>query len=335
MVSVIIPIYKVEKYLRECIESIIVENEVDLEIILVDDGSPDNCPIICDEYAQKDKRIKVIHKQNGGVVSAWKAGLNACLGEYVVFIDGDDVIEKKYLKKIYDICVQNNVDFVSCGCKRLYPDQKEYSFKINTLEEGKYEVDDKILSKIICDNGSYKKLVANAKWSKIIKASIAKEAMVWCSEKISYGDDIQFVIAVILLSKNFYISNYEGYLYRFNEGSIVNTYKKDLWNQIELLVLVLQNINNKFNIPNFEKQLNTLIVLYADDIIQKEMFHKTLNYKENIKQLLKKKILRDAFKNYNTNKMGNYDKLMSKAVKIKSMILIKMVYFIYSLYLNI
>ena len=93
LVSVIVPVYKVEKYLDKCIESIVGQTYENLEIILVDDGSPDNCPTMCDEWAQKDSRIKVIHKENGGLSSARNAGLDACTGDYIGFVDSDDWIE--------------------------------------------------------------------------------------------------------------------------------------------------------------------------------------------------------------------------------------------------
>ena len=93
MISIIVPIYKVEKYIRQCVDSIINQTYEDIEIILVDDGSPDNCPQICDDYAKTDSRVKVIHKENGGIMSARKAGLKVATGEYIGFVDGDDWIE--------------------------------------------------------------------------------------------------------------------------------------------------------------------------------------------------------------------------------------------------
>ena len=93
MISIIVPIYKVEKYINKCVDSILHQTYDELEIILVDDGSPDNCPAICDEYAKKDSRIQVIHKQNGGLINARKSGLEIAKGEYIGFVDGDDWIE--------------------------------------------------------------------------------------------------------------------------------------------------------------------------------------------------------------------------------------------------
>ena len=94
-ISVIIPVYNVEKYLRECLDSVINQTLADIEIILVDDGSPDNCPQICDEYALKDNRIKVIHKENGGYGSAMNVGLEKATGEYIGIVEPDDYIDSK------------------------------------------------------------------------------------------------------------------------------------------------------------------------------------------------------------------------------------------------
>ena len=100
MISVIIPVYKVEKYLDKCIESVVGQTYSDLEIILVDDGSPDGCPAMCDAWAEKDERIKVIHKPNGGLSSARNAGLAAASGEYVFFLDSDDTISANCIESV-------------------------------------------------------------------------------------------------------------------------------------------------------------------------------------------------------------------------------------------
>ena len=95
-ISIIVPVYKVETYLHHCVDSILLQTFTDFEVILVDDGSPDNCPAICDEYAMQDERIKVIHKENGGLSSARNAGLGIAQGEYICFIDSDDILHPRY-----------------------------------------------------------------------------------------------------------------------------------------------------------------------------------------------------------------------------------------------
>lgn len=110
LVSIIVPIYKVEPYLRRCLDSIVNQTYTNLEVILVDDGSPDNCPQICDEYAVKDRRIVVIHKKNGGLSDARNAGLDICKGEYVSFVDSDDWVDEKYIEILLDLVIKENAD---------------------------------------------------------------------------------------------------------------------------------------------------------------------------------------------------------------------------------
>ncbi len=117
-ISVIVPIYKVEEYLHRCIDSIINQTYTNLEIILVDDGSPDNCPMICDEYAKKDSRIRVIHKKNGGLSDARNAGLEIATGEYIGFVDSDDWIHKDMYHILYKNIIEKDADIAECSIKK-------------------------------------------------------------------------------------------------------------------------------------------------------------------------------------------------------------------------
>ena len=110
LVSIIVPIYKVEPYLRRCLDSIVNQTYTNLEIILVDDGSPDCCPQICDEYAARDKRVVVVHKENGGLSDARNAGLDICKGEYISFVDSDDWVDEGYIEKLLSFTQKENAD---------------------------------------------------------------------------------------------------------------------------------------------------------------------------------------------------------------------------------
>lgn len=112
LISVIIPIYNVESYLRRCLDSVLRQTYSNLEIILVDDGSPDNCPSICDEYANNDTRIVVIHKKNGGLSDARNAGLDICRGDYITFVDSDDWVNEKYVERLITIANKRDADLV-------------------------------------------------------------------------------------------------------------------------------------------------------------------------------------------------------------------------------
>jgi len=125
-VSVVIPVYKVEAYLDGCVESVLAQAFKDFEIILVDDGSPDRCPRMCDEWAGKDARIHVVHKENGGLDSARKAGIAHCTGEVTVFLDSDDLLMPDALQPIADYMSQNpGIDLLQTGYRILFPDGRE------------------------------------------------------------------------------------------------------------------------------------------------------------------------------------------------------------------
>lgn len=115
LISVIVPVYKVEAYLEECVQSILAQTYCKLEIILVDDGSPDRCPQMCDEWAKRDGRIKVLHKENGGLSEARNAGIDICKGAYIAFVDSDDYIKPDMLEKLYAALVKEDADIAACG----------------------------------------------------------------------------------------------------------------------------------------------------------------------------------------------------------------------------
>ena len=121
-ISIIVPIYNVEKYLIRCIDSILSQTFKELEVILVDDGSPDNCAQICDKYSAIDNRIKVIHKSNGGLSSARNAGLDIAQGEFIGFIDSDDWISSRMYEVLYNLCTEYNADIAECCYKKVYKD---------------------------------------------------------------------------------------------------------------------------------------------------------------------------------------------------------------------
>lgn len=122
LVSVIIPIYNVEKYLNRCIESVMNQTYKNLEIVLVDDGSPDQCGNICDTWASKDSRIKVIHKKNGGLSDARNAGMDIAIGEFIAFIDSDDIVHPLFIQYLLETMLEQNADIVECGVRKINTD---------------------------------------------------------------------------------------------------------------------------------------------------------------------------------------------------------------------
>lgn len=125
LISVIVPVYKVEEYLDQCVKSIVGQTYKNLEIILVDDGSPDHCPIMCDRWAEKDSRIKVIHKENGGLSDARNAGLKVATGEYVAFIDSDDWVDENLYECLLTESKKCGAQIAACNIVRVYEDGRK------------------------------------------------------------------------------------------------------------------------------------------------------------------------------------------------------------------
>lgn len=131
LVSIILPIYKVENYIDKCVNSVINQTYRNIEIILVDDGSPDNCPRICDEYKKVDNRIKVIHKENGGLSDARNAGMDVATGKYIAFIDPDDYVSKDYIEILYENITKNDADISICSFIKVNDGENDKQIEIN------------------------------------------------------------------------------------------------------------------------------------------------------------------------------------------------------------
>lgn len=219
IVSVIVPVYNVELYLKRCLDSIIKQTLANIEIILVDDGSTDNSGKICDEFAQKDFRISVIHKKNGGLSSARNAGLNIAKGKYIGFVDSDDWINQDYYENLYNIAKKTKSDIVSCKFNKSSKYKENSHIKINendfTIEDGK-KFRETYLSSAMKGGISWVPV-----WSKIYKRRILND--IRFEEGMIY-EDVMFNWRV-LNKENVTISltSYKGYYYFKNPKSITNS----------------------------------------------------------------------------------------------------------------
>ncbi len=129
LVSVIVPVYNVELYLRRCVNSILNQSYKDLEVILVDDGSSDSSGLICEEYAEKDNRVKVIHQRNGGLSAARNTGIDNCHGAYICFVDSDDYVHPEYVRYLHDLCIENNCEISICY--HYITEEDDYRSEVN------------------------------------------------------------------------------------------------------------------------------------------------------------------------------------------------------------
>lgn len=239
--SIIVPIYKVEKYLSQCIDSILAQTFEDFELILIDDGSPDNCPAICDAYAGKDGRIRVIHQENGGIVRAREAGILAASGKYICWVDGDDFIAKELLEHLHHILqTQNEPDIICFDYCRYYEDSDPHLKPSNDNDPVPGLYDKKRLEREIYPymlRDSRKKFAAYriyaSLWSKCFKREIIADH--YCKDpRITIGDDEAFVYECLFFADTVFCSSEVLYYYRQRSVSIIHGYKKNQLDQIQL-----------------------------------------------------------------------------------------------------
>lgn len=299
-VSIIVPIYKVEKYLRQCIDSIINQSLKDIEIILVDDGSPDNCPKICDDYKKIDSRIKVIHKKNGGLSSARNAGMKIATGEYIGFVDSDDYIEHDMYEKMYYTAKEHDVDFVMSDYYKVHETNKiEVSSIIDDGLYNKNKIKNIIYPQLIMkENIDYGPLLAV--WHCLYKNSFLKDNDIYFDEVVKYSEDNLFSSIVGYKSESFYyMKGSYFYNYRYNPNSISTTYKED---SLSVYVEMNNRLHNKFydcEEFNFKRQLSLHMIYYTFNYINR-VIGSNLTFKEKykkIKDTLIKKEIRRAFNN--------------------------------------
>lgn len=234
LLTVIVPIYNVYSYLKQCIDSIVGQTYKNIEIILVDDGSMDGSEKICDEYADRDARITVIHKKNGGLVSARKAGLLHAHGEYVAFVDSDDWIEPDMYESLIKEMKENQVDILSTGF------MKECDMSTSVLwdgvAEGIYERASGILCKklFFCDGISNMGVMPNMV-TKLFKTEVIKEHYLKIDDNISYGEDAACVYSSIPFADRVQIMHKAFYHYRFRTDSIVHKKNEQILQQVSLI----------------------------------------------------------------------------------------------------
>ena len=233
-VSFILPIYNVEKYLSECVESILVQTYSDFEILLVDDGSPDNCPALCDEWAKKDSRIKALHKSNGGLSDARNYGLEHAQGDYVVFVDSDDFwVNKDCLENLMNVVdVHPECDFIGFNCSYYYYDTKTFK---------KWVAYDESLSKPTDKDTVLCSLVASGTFPmsaclKIIKRKSLSEINLHFIKGL-LSEDIPWFIDLLEGAKKCMFIN--DYIYAYRQG-------------------VVGSISNSFSVRNFNSILRII-----------------------------------------------------------------------------
>ncbi|MBP5651084.1 MAG: glycosyltransferase family 2 protein [Clostridia bacterium] len=323
LISVIVPVYNVEKYLNRCVDSILNQTYTNLEVILVDDGSPDGCPAICDAYAKKDKRVKVIHKANGGVSDARNMGIDSSKSEYLTFVDSDDWLEKDYIQTLSNYV--DAADYVCCGLTCWLNntgnnfDNIISGIKVNKKNNTVIRKCKKFSGNMEKQTKNYfrafEKAVVLGPMSKIYKKSLITTNFIVGRKK---GEDVLFNVAYLKNCKTICNIDYAGYNYECrNENSAIHTIKLQSKDDDEFIAGI-QSLADVFG-TKANKYINSFVVIdafktmCADNIVlaYKDYYAANKQIIKNSKAiLLKNKILLYLIKH-------RHFKLLAKLVRRK------------------
>ena len=285
--SIIVPIYKVENYLEKCIESIVNQSYRNIEIILVDDGSPYKCPQICDEWAEKDSRIKVIHKNNEGLIAARKSGLKAATGDYVCFVDGDDWIEENMYECI-NVAVENyQPDCVITQFCYSFSDRDEKSdYNLHKEFYSREDLMTEVFPTMLFKDRFYQFGIYPCCWTKVFKKELLERHIYNVDDRIRLGEDIAFTYPCLMECNSLAFIDEPLYHYRQNPESMTASYDPLL---VDIYHLPYETIrDSSLNIDvDLSNQLPYYLLYLTNFVIRNEA--STDNPKSNLE---KKGVLR-------------------------------------------
>ena len=233
-ISIIVPVYKVEKYLSKCVDSILAQTYQNLEIILVDDGSPDNCPQICDEYAAIDPRVRVIHQQNSGVSMARNAGLDIAAGDYISFVDGDDWIEPDMYDTLFGLIADHNADVSSLGWtieKEDSPNSVSKSQNVTCLDC------ESAIKGLVCST-----LIPRSMCGKLFSSHLFQT--VRFNADLALGEDIVVLFEILVNVDRFVCMDYDCYHYIFHGGSAIHSFQQSSWTFLQASDMIVDCIKD-------------------------------------------------------------------------------------------
>lgn len=329
-VSIIVPIYNVEPYLNRCVQSLFNQTLKDIEIILVDDESPDNCPQMCDQYVSADTRVKVIHKKNGGLGYARNSGMKIATGRFIAFVDGDDFVENTMFEELYNTAIKTNADTVFCGFN-FYKNESSKTphseVESTTIFDGN-DIKNKVLLNMIGAEPQYKndRRLFMSVWHSIYSLSIIKaNNLLFCSERQIISEDIVFQIDYLTKSKRTVYIPCCLYNYCFNGTSLSRVFRKDRNAKILAMYKALMQKAESMKWGDDEKQrIMRLFIGYSRNAMI-DLCMSNLSYQEKrtiLHEICSNTVWRSIFKQYPYKKLPTIYFLFCILIKYKLYFLI-------------
>lgn len=311
-ISVIVPVYGVEKVLGRCVDSILAQSYENLEIVLVDDGSPDESPAICDDYGRRYDHVVVVHKKNGGLTSAWKEGVKKASGTFVGFVDSDDWIEPDMYERLYTELKKTDADIAMAGLvfdyeDKNYPPRKE----TNRMEQPFYDHDSlQKLYPVLLNDGSFiGRTIQPSRVTKLFKKELVEKNLALWDDRVSVGEDLQMVFGAVLDAGSVCaIPDYYPYHYWYNMSSMTGKHDPGYLEKIKFLRERLEAISDEKGVYDFRPQIRNDFLSLAIMAVKNEIWR---NHTDSFGQVIKKvrRMCRDdsvqeALKNHTMNRIG-------------------------------
>jgi glycosyltransferase involved in cell wall biosynthesis len=269
LVSIIIPIYGVELYIKQCIESVLKQTYSKLQIILVNDGSKDNCGEICNYYSKNDSRIIVIHKENEGLVNARKSGLDVANGDFVAFIDGDDWVGENFIYNLIKPTIKHKTDFTIAGyIREFYGKEDKIYPKLPTGYYNKENLTTSVFPYALYNGIFFQHGISTYVWNKLFKHSTLKKHLSIIDKNIVMGEDAALTYPYLFNCNSIYITDATDYYYRQRPNSIVKSVPnlKLEYSQLSLLFKHLKK--NVSNISNIDLEEHLKLYFYSQILIR-------------------------------------------------------------------
>ena len=332
-VSIIVPVYNVEKYLDRCMESLLGQTLKDIEIILVDDGSPDNCPQMCDEYAKRDSRVKVVHKENAGLGYARNSGLEVATGEYVAFVDSDDYVEYDMYERLYEAINTNNVGMVLCG---FYRDKqgKKTEAVIDNMPKKEKIIDSHAdyITNLIgqLPSAHLNVFYGYAVWNILFSNEIIKKHQIrFKSERVYLSEDILFQVEYAAKIKTVLLYPTPFYNYCLNPGTLTTKYDFKRYDKAVVLYEKIKEVlaDLSINIDNIELRAQRMLLaktLYCICDAIKGLSLRNAN--REVRKICCNPVLRGILEFYPIEEMTLKLRLFYLAIKHKRSLLIVILY---------
>lgn len=320
-VSVIIPVYKTEKYLEETVDSLIKQNLKEIEIVLIDDASPDNSGELCNRLSEQYENVCVIHKDNEGLGLTRNKGIEVANGEYIAFIDSDDKLNVDYLSTLYSKAIKYNLDICYSGGYIIFSDETktqtqtiEYSYDHDLVFDSEATIKD-CLARTISNGCHTNDVLPGSSCMSLYRLDFLKENnLIFLSERIFLSEDVWFNLDCLNKAKRVGYIPYIGYQYRYNQSSLSRGYRPERFEGLIRSIEMLEDKCKSLNLSNYQGRVAMYFWVNFEKCINQEVRYSVKDGLQNIRLMCENEITREMLEYLNKEKLN--DKLHGLLCKI-------------------